>query len=219
MAVTLDVKGQATAIAQGAGTNINVGNNSNRVLICVVQSGASGTMSATYASVAMSVLGTFTPTGATENEVYTIFFLAAPTTGINSFVCSYSPSPNNYYMNYYSFFNASQTTPASNFSALGTTTETATLTANGDEYGVGLAGSGFVVPTGYSLTGDASSNQLTLNQWFTGDTNGIVASGSRTAVANWTAGTSQVAAAIVLVGPNPVASTSRHDYLLIMGLG
>lgn len=188
-----------SAVAFDAGAT-----SANRLLIAVVQyrSDVITLNSISYGGSAMTLLQSDNVTGTPQNVFFAYYYLVAPATGSNNFTFSVTGSGNDLNLVAYAFAGAFQGAPTLiNKSTQGAATQTATVTALGGEYGVGLAASGFALPIGYSLTGDASSNQLVLNQWVTGDTNGTVASGSRTAVANYTSGASNVEAMIVLVPP------------------
>ena len=188
--------------------SFTVGNNPNRVLIAICETGALSTVSGlAWDGVAMTQLFSDSIPGSIQAVQFFAFALVAPNVGTLNFTVTASGSQD-VYCNAYSFYNAAQSLPTLyNKSAQGTSTQTASVTAAGGEYGVGMAFSGFSVPTGFSLSGDASSNQLGINAWFTGDTNGTVAAGTRTAVSNYSSGGSSVQAGIILVSPYP-----DHNY-------
>jgi len=202
MAVTLDTKGATLHQSSGVGYSISVASNSNRMLVVCLQLPSSAVVtSVTYDGVAMTQLDFEETGGDIDNTRFATYYILGPSTGANDLVVTYTGTASNWYGSFYSLYDAEQSAPANNKGTDTTATSTATLTADGDEFGIGLAGSGYGKPVGYSLTGDASSNQQTMNQWYSGDTNGIVAAGSRTAVANYTSGTATVVAMLVLVGP------------------
>lgn len=210
MAVGVDSKLQVGPFPGSSFTDqsFTVGSNSNRVLIAILETGALTTVSSlSYGGSAMTLMFSDSVTGDVQNVQHFAYYLLAPSTGANNFVISASGTQD-VYCNAYSLYDAVQSAPASNKSAQGTTTETASLTAVANDYGIGVAISGFTKPTGYSLSGDASSNQLGLNQWFTGDTNGGVSAGTRTAVSNYTSGGSSVQAGLILVSEAAAATTT-----------
>lgn len=217
MAVTLASKAQVGPFPGSTfgNQNFTVASNSNRVLIAVLETGLNSTVTAlAYNGSAMTLLGSDSVAGDVQLVKWYVYYLIAPSTGTNAFSITASGTQD-VYCNAYDFYNAYQGgAPAFNKSAIGTTAETATLTASGGEYGVGVAMSGFAVPTGFNLTGDASSNQLGINAWLTGDTNGTVSSGSRTAVTGYTSGGSSVQAAITLI--SPAASTVNSNFFMFM---
>lgn len=210
MAVTLDTSGNGNA-ASGAGISITIGNHSNRVLVVCIQLNTNETLSSvTFDGNAMTQLGTVSPVGNSETGKFYTFYILAPTIGAHNLAITSSPGSHTQYASWYSFYNAAQSAPAHNESTSGTTTKTASLTATGGEWAVGFATSGYTLPTGFSLTGDASQNQFSLNLWMSGDSNGTVAAGSRTAVANYSSGTSEVAAMLVLVSPDGTVYTQTY---------
>lgn len=208
-AVVKDAGGSVTPdarfVSAGYGAEaFNAGSTSgNRTMIAYlqVQDGFVTINSLSYAGVGMTLLMSDTNTG-TSNMHTEVWGLANPATGSNNLTISVTGSGKDIYANLYAFANTDGLVPTLFAkSSKGAGAQTATVTALGGEYCTGLAFSGIPLDTGYALTGDASSNQVTLNAWVTGDSNGTVSAGSRTATVSYTSGASQQQAFIACANP------------------
>lgn len=107
--VQIDTKGGATQ-STGASlvTNITVGTNSNRVLVVYGFSASSNITSVTYGGAAMTQIDTQTLFGPGSSARGASYVLVAPATGTNSLVVTYSGSATEQTVQWWSLFNASQ---------------------------------------------------------------------------------------------------------------
>ncbi len=217
MALSRDTHGNGFNNSTAALTYAAVLGSTANLLVVFVWTNQTSISTVTYNGVSMTQLSNSPSAAISNSRKMTAWVLAGPATGSNNLVITPS-STGQVYSCWVSYVGASLTQPDSNNSgsvAVGNTTITGTTTVVASNCWLAMA----VVSGTDDALGNGSAGTGTT--WLDGvsnmglyDSNGIVASGSRSLVATLTAGTDDMAQCILSIAP--LVPISGDDYAYFM---